>query len=90
MRYVNAHQVLPELLLRELQQYVQGEFVYIPCPAGTKKAWGEASGGRQYLYERNRNIREQFRSGSTLDELAEAYCLSRDTVRKIVYNRKQG
>lgn len=39
MKYVNAAEVLPEKLLRELQTYVDGELLYIP-KASVKKEWG--------------------------------------------------
>ena len=30
MKYINAAEVLPETLLKELQSYVDGELLYIP------------------------------------------------------------
>ncbi len=79
----NARDLLPDHLLRELQKYVEGETIYIPR-AQTRKSWGEASGARRYYTLRNAEIREKFANGSTLEELAEAYSLSVDSIRKIV------
>lgn len=84
MKYKNAREILPDRLLKELQQYVSGETIYIPN-ANEKKQWGEASGARSYYKQRNEQIREKFRSGSSIEVLAEEYNLSVDSIRKIVY-----
>ena len=82
-KYRNAQDVLPDRLLRELQQYAAGETLYIPG-IGEKKQWGEASGARTYYKERNASIREKYAAGKSVDALAEEYGLSVDSIRKIV------
>lgn len=84
MKYRNAREILPDRLLKELQQYVSGETIYIPNANG-KKQWGEASGARSYYKQRNEQIRERFSRGSSIEELADEYNLSVDSIRKIVY-----
>lgn len=84
MKYKNAQEVLPDRLLKELQQYVSGETIYVPNTQG-KKQWGETSGARSYYKQRNEQIRERHQRGSNLEELAEEYNLSVDSIRKIVY-----
>lgn len=84
MKYKNAQEILPDKLLRELQQYVSGETIYVPN-AQTKKQWGETSGARSYYKQRNGQIRQKFRDGCKIEELAEEYNLSVDSIRKIVY-----
>ncbi len=88
MKYKNAQDVLPEKLLRQLQRYVSGETLYVPA-RGEKKAWGESSGYLQYIRDRNAEIREAFSAGRSIDALALEYALSYDTVKRIVYNRKE-
>lgn len=83
MKYKNAKDILPDKLLRELQQYVSGETLYIPG-IGEKKQWGEASGARSYYKERNAAIRAKYAQGMTIDALADAYGLSVDSIRKII------
>ena len=83
----NAREILPDRLLRELQEYVSGETLYIP-KAQEKKHWGEASGARSYYRQRNAEIRRRYADGITADELCEEYHLSLDTVRKIIYAEK--
>ena len=53
MKYKNAQEILPDRLLKELQQYVSGETIYVPN-AQEKKQWGEASGARNYYKKQNR------------------------------------
>lgn len=80
----NAREILPDKLLRELQEYISGESLYIP-KAQEKKPWGEASGARSYYKQRNTEIRQKFADGTKIDDLCEEYNLSYDTIRKIVY-----
>ena len=84
MKYKNAQEILPDKLLRELQQYVSGETIYVPS-AQTKRQWGETSGARSYYKQRNAQIREKFCNGCKIEELAEEFNLSVDSIRKIVY-----
>jgi len=80
--YKNAGEVLPRELLRALQDYFEGELVYVPVRK--KRAWGEQSGARAQLRARNDEIRARYRRGKSLDSLAAQYCLSTHTIRKIV------
>jgi hypothetical protein len=41
MGYVKAEAILPNSLLREIQKYIQGEYVYIPSENTTRKKWGD-------------------------------------------------
>jgi len=85
MKYRNAKALLPDALVRELQRYIQGGYLYVPTEQEQKKRWGEASGYRQELQWRNRQIREQYQQGCSVDSLAEKYCLSVHAIRKIIY-----
>lgn len=87
MNYVKAGAVLPEDLLKEIQKYVQGEMLYIPKTKDKRKKWGTQSGGRQELDERNRRIKSAFQHGCPIDELADTYSLSVETIKKIVYKK---
>jgi len=86
-RYKKAESVLPKDLLDEIQKYVQGEYLYIPSDNTSRKAWGEKSGIRQELVERNQKIRTAFKDGMTIELLAETYYLSVNTRKKIVYSK---
>lgn len=83
--YRNAKDVLPRKLLEAVQRYLQGEVVYVPVK-DKRRAWGELSGARRELAERNNSIRHAYKQGRSLDELAEIHHLSVETLRKIVRN----
>ena len=87
MKYIKADDIFPEQLLKDIQQYVQGELIYIPNPEGVRKKWGEHSGYRAYLTSRNNKIREKFRKGSALAPLAEEFSLSIDSIKRIIYSK---
>ncbi len=84
MKYRKASDILPDELLQEVQKYVEGESLYIP-KKNERKKWGESTGGRRYFLQRNEEIRDKFFHGRPIDELADEYSLSYETVRKIVY-----
>ena len=82
--YKNARDILPDRLLKELQEYASGETLYIP-KAQEKKHWGEISGARSYYKQRNAEIRRRFADGVSIEEICEEFGLAYDTVRRIVY-----
>jgi Mor family transcriptional regulator len=84
MKYKKASEILPDELLKEVQKYAAGESLYIPRNNERKK-WGENSGGRRFFQQRNEEIRDKFFHKVSLEDLAEEYGLSYETVRKIVY-----
>ena len=83
MKYVNADAVLPKALLEEIQRHLPGGLIYIPRPKDAHKKWGENSGGRQLIRERNNEIRQKFATGLTVDTLATQYCLSLESIKKL-------
>ena len=88
MKYENGKDIFPERLLRQIQKYVSGKPVYIPASA-KKRAWGETSGYKQYLFERNRDIKARFNAGIGMEQIAGEYHLSCESIKKIVYSKKE-
>lgn len=84
MKYKNAADILPEDLLRELQKYASGELIYVPS-AEARRKWGEGSGARQFYAARNEEIRQLYIDKVDIEDLADRYGLSIDTIRKIVF-----
>ena len=84
MKYKNASDILPDKLLKELQKYVSGEALYVPSDKERKK-WGDGSGARKFYAQRNEEIRYKFFHKVSIENLAEEYCLSTETIREIVY-----
>ena len=87
MKYINAAAVLPASLVEELQNYVQSGYLYVPAREDQRKAWGEQSGCRRELAERNAGIVDAYRQGVSLEELGDKYFLSVHAIRKIVYQK---
>lgn len=87
MKYENGRDIFPEKLLKQIQKYAAGKLVYIPSVE--KKDWGETTGQKKYLLKRNHDIKLKFRNGVTIEQLADEYCLSYETIRKIVYSKKE-
>lgn len=87
MKYINAKTLLPDELVKELQEYIQGGYIYIPAVQEKPKHWGELSGYRKELQERNKLIVAEYRSGTSIEELADKYFLSIYAIRKIIYQK---
>lgn len=89
MKYTNAKKILPEKLIIMIQEYVQGETIYIPKQEKEYNHWGSLSGGRQWLDQRNATIRQAFKNNSSIEQLAKNYFLSVETIKKIVYSKNK-
>ena len=87
MKYINANEILPKQLIKELQNYVQGGYIYVPIKTDERKNWGEQSGYRLELDRRNEKIRQEYKNGVSLDILADRYYLSVSAVKKIIYKK---
>lgn len=53
MSYINAERILPEYLVKELQNYVDGQIIYVPRKDENLLSWGEKNGSRTKLAKRN-------------------------------------
>jgi hypothetical protein len=87
VRYVKAGMILPDSLVREIQKYIQGEYLYIPSQPEKRKKWGENSGNRELIQNRNEAIRSKYNSGYSISNLAEEFFLSVDSIKKIIYTK---
>lgn len=84
MSYKKATHVLPQDVLLKVQEYIDGEFLYIPRIADNKKSWGETTSTRQELKDRNQHIYADYLSGANMETLAEKYYLSLKSIQRIV------
>ena len=89
MRYKNATQHLPKELLEQVQQYADGEFLYIPRIKGAKKEWGARTTTRRELMARNERIYKEYLAGARADALARRYFLSIKSIQRIVASQKR-
>ncbi len=87
MEYENAVDVLPADLLEQVQKFAAGKLLYVP-KAMEKLPWSETTGYKQYLTERNNKIKEMFSRGYSVEQLADEYNLSMDSIKKIAYSKQ--
>jgi len=88
LRYIKAEEVLPEELLEQLQQYVDGQTLYIPRKAENRREWGCGTDYRRELTLRNRQIRDDWNEGMKVDALARKYHLSEKSIQRILRKEK--
>lgn len=88
MRYIKAKNILPNELISLIQEYVDGEFLYIPRKNGEQKAWGEKSGSRDLLKERNTGIYQMYLDGFKVTDISMKYYLSEQSIRRIISQEK--
>lgn len=85
MKYIKANSIFPISLIEELQNYIQGGYIYIPSRNENKKGWGELSGYKREIEKRNKKIRMDYKHGKSLEELSKSYFLSIHSIKKIIY-----
>lgn len=88
MSYKKAVHLLPESLLEQIQEYVDGESIYIPKKPENKREWGSETSIRLEYARRNRQIYEQYLAGSETKTLSEDYYLSIKTIQRIIRQEK--
>ena len=90
MRYKNAKDILPKDILALIQQYTDGEYIYIPRKAENRKCWGQNTNSKTETQARNEKIYAGFKSGRTIDELSREHFLSEKSIQRIItQGRKQ-
>lgn len=87
MKYQNAESIFPAALLAEIQKYVQDGMIYIPKSKENRKKWGESTGFRKYIADRNDTIRSKFQKSKNIVTLSAEYGLTVETVKKIIYSK---
>jgi Mor family transcriptional regulator len=89
MSYASARDIFPEDILKIIQQYVDGECIYIPKKAENKIAWGELTQGKNELLNRNVKIYQDYLNGMSMQSLSERYYLSPKSIQRIVSQEKK-
>ncbi|SFE45675.1 Mor transcription activator family protein [Paenibacillus catalpae] len=88
-RYKNGKDVLPQTLLRQIQQYIDGELLYIPKQSEERAGWGQLSGTKARINDRNDEIYAEYCKGQSIADLERVYFLSGDSLRKIICKQQQ-
>ncbi|BBF45351.1 hypothetical protein lbkm_4118 [Lachnospiraceae bacterium KM106-2] len=89
MSYKRAEQVLPVEVIELIQNFVDGECIYIPRKENMRKEWGHSTKIREQLQERNHQIYEDYLNGLRTVELARKYYLSEKSIQRIIRERKR-
>lgn len=87
MKYRNAVQVLPEDLIREIQKYAQGEYLYIPVKE--KPSRRSPTDYSTELGKRDGRIYRMHLEGMDNRSLAENFHLSGSSIRRILSKQKE-
>ena len=82
--YIKAEEILPEELIRQIQEYADGVYIYIPRKPGTRHTWGQKTGYKAELIIRNNRIRNDYTSGESVTALSRKYHLSEKSIRRIL------
>ena len=89
MSYKKADKILPKELLELIQQYVEGESIYIPRRTENRRSWGDGTGIRQEIAARNAMLYRDYRNVADPAGLADKYCLSLKSVQRILLQEKR-
>ena len=89
MSYKRAKHILPTELLELVQQYVDGECIYIPRKSSNKNEWGSKTSIRKELLLRDMQIYQDYQGGYGWSYLTEKYFLSLKSLQRIVRQEKR-
>lgn len=89
MRYMKAEIILPKEILELVQEYADGQFLYIPKKTGNRRSWGEGTSTRLLNRQRDYEIFHKYRNGVSTKELASEYYLSVKSIQRIILNGKK-
>ena len=84
MSYIKAEEIMPEELIRQIQEYADGVYIYIPRKPGTRHAWGQDTDYKAELKARNDRIRNDYAAGLDIAALSRKYHLSEKSIRRIL------
>lgn len=89
MSYIKAEYVLPQELLELIQQYIDGDYIYIPRKNCNRKSWGETTDAKISTQLRNAEIYSSYLKGLSTTDLADMYYLSVKSIQRIILNEKR-
>lgn len=87
MKYQNANNVLPQELLEQIQEYVQGEYLYIPIQS--KRSAESVTDYKTELEKRDAQIYRKYLEGIGRKRLSEIFHLSESSIRRIIINQRK-
>ncbi|TQR42258.1 CD3324 family protein [Paenibacillus popilliae] len=87
MGYKSATKILPADLVKEIQKYIDGEYLYIP--SCKRKSWGSKNGTKELLVQRDFEIYTEYQNGADMELLSDKYYLSIKGIQKILTSQRK-
>ena len=84
MKYKKVQDILPQYMIDDLQQYIEGGYLYIPKKEENKKSWGENTNTKKELNKRNKEIVKKRKNGKSIQDLAKEYFLTEYSIIRII------
>ena len=84
MSYKKAEEVLPVEIIEMIQQYIEGENIYISRKANKRLEWGTNTDTRNEIRDRDDRIYREYSQGVTMQELSVRYFLSSKSIQRII------
>lgn len=88
MCYKKANEVLPKEIIELLQTFIEGEYIYIPKKKSNRQKWSSSTNTRKEISIRDSHIYSDYVSGTSRNELAEKYFLSKKSIDRIILKEK--
>jgi len=87
MKYKNAAKILPPEMIEQLQEYVQGEYLYIPIKE--REVHSNMTDYALEVSKRDEHIYTNHLQGVSNAELAHKYALSESSIRRIISKERK-
>ncbi|NFD78995.1 DNA-binding response regulator [Clostridium botulinum] len=73
-------------MLELIQNYIDGEYIYIPRKECNRKTWGENTESKRKISIRNSEIYKKCKESISVKVLSEMYYLSPKSIKRIISN----
>ncbi|CEP79484.1 homeodomain-like protein [[Clostridium] sordellii] len=70
MKYEKAQNILSQYIVKLIQEYIDGGYLYIPRKNENRRPWGEISGTKSNLRKRNKEIFIDYEKGMKIKDIA--------------------
>jgi Mor family transcriptional regulator len=87
--YRNVNEILPDELIELIQNYIDGENIYIPRKNENRKCWGDDTITKRFIHARNTEIYQKYQNGYRVIDLADEYHISTQGIYKILSKQKE-
>lgn len=84
MCYIAAKEVLPIEILELIQNYVEGEYIYIPKREENKKFWESTTTTKKEIKLRDARIYSEYKGRICRKDLVAKYFLSKKSIDRII------